>query len=216
MQADLPRPDYHNPEVLDAIKKDFAQLTAQGMEALGPPPPSIKLTETSYTTSDGHKNRARLFQPTEFPSSGSPLIVMIHSGGFCSGAPEVEEQSCRNFVQAYGATCVSIAYRLGPEHPFPHAPKDCWNGVKWAAAHAKAWGADPSVGFVVGGASAGGNLTAVVVHLARDEGLSPPLTGQYLAIPMVGTKSKMPERYRKYFLSYEQNRGWSSTKTTVI
>ena len=181
------------------------------MEALGAPPPSIRLTETAYITLDGHKNRARLFQPTNTPASGSPLIVMIHGGGFCIGAPEVEEVSCRNFVQAYGATCVSIAYRLGPEYPFPHAPRDCWDGLKWAAAHAEKWRADLSVGFVVGGSSAGGNLAAVLAHMARDEHLLPPLTGQYLAVPLVCTEAKMPERYRERFFSYSQNSGRSLT-----
>lgn len=52
----------------------------------------------------------------------------------------------------------------------------------------------------------GGNLTAVLTHIARDEGLSPPLTGQYLAIPAVGSGKLIPEKYRDRWLSFEQNR----------
>jgi acetyl esterase/lipase len=131
---------------------------------------------------------------------------MFHGGGFCIGGPEGEEATCRNMVQAFGAVCISASYRLAPEFPFPYAIRDCWDALKWAATKAESFGADTSVGFLVGGTSAGGNITAVLAHLARDEKLSPPLTGQYLAIPTVCPKEKMPEKYKDRFLSYEQNK----------
>jgi acetyl esterase/lipase len=102
--------------------------------------------------------------------------------------------------------CINAAYQLGPKHRFPAAPKSAWDVLKWAAANAKSFGADPSLGFVVGGTSSGGTLTAVLTHLARDEGLSPPLTGQYLAIPLLVTPAVIPEKYKKLYLSYEQNK----------
>lgn len=101
--------------------------------------------------------------------------------------------------------CINAAYQLAPEHPFPAAPKSAWDGLKWAAANAKSFGADPSLGFVVGGTSAGGNLTAVLTHLARDEKLSPPITGQYLAIPALLPPSVVPDKYKEFYLSYDQN-----------
>jgi len=177
------------------------------MGSLSDSDPAIKHSEISYTTRDGHKNRVKLYQPTNPPSSGSPMIMMIHGGGFCMGGPEGDDQTCRNFVHAFGATCISIAYRLAPEFPFPSGPNDCWDALQWAAKNAKSWGADTSAGFVVGGTSSGGNLAAIVAHLARDEKLSPPLTGQYLAIPTLVGRGKMPEKYQKYYFSYEQNKG---------
>lgn len=173
---------------------------------LGDPPPDIKQYEDHYTTRDGTKMRVKVYQPTEPPNRGSPLIVMYHGGGFCIGNPEGEEQTCRNMVQAFGAVCVSASYRLAPDHQFPAAPNDSWDALKWAAANAKSLQADTSQGFIIGGTSAGGNITAVLAHLARDEGLSPPLTGQYLAIPAVGGGKWVPEKYRDRFLSYEQNK----------
>jgi acetyl esterase/lipase len=97
------------------------ERTELTLKALGSPPKEVKQTEMTYTTRDGHKNRAKLFQPTNPPKDGSPLIVMFHGGGFCIGSPEGEEQSCRSFVQAFGAVCVSPAYRLGPEYKFPYS-----------------------------------------------------------------------------------------------
>ncbi|KIW12629.1 hypothetical protein PV08_09907 [Exophiala spinifera] len=202
-KANLPPVNYDD---LADFKVMVEKRNAGAMEALGQPPAEIKQTELHYPTRDGSKVRAKLYQPTTPPKEGSPLIVMYHGGGFCIGAPEGEEQTCRNFVQAFGAVCISAAYRLGPEWKFPYAVKDSWDCLKWAAENAKSWGADPTVGFVIGGTSAGGNITAVLAHVARDEGLSPPLTGQYLAIPALVPHDKVPEKYKKYFLSFEQNR----------
>ncbi|KIV92416.1 hypothetical protein PV10_03716 [Exophiala mesophila] len=202
-KANLPPPDYGN---LKVFKELVAKRNEAAMALLGEPPAEIKQTELQYPAEDGTQLRAKLYQPTNPPKEGSPLVVLFHGGGFCIGAPEGEEQTARNLVQAFGAVAISASYRLAPEFKFPYAPKDAWAALKWAAANAKSWGADPSVGFIVGGTSAGGNLSAVLAHLARDEKLSPPLTGQYLAIPAVLPAKEVPDKYKEYFLSYEQNR----------
>ena len=201
-KANLPQPDYSD---LTYYKAMADKRNEAAMKELGESPPEVKATELQYSTADGTKLRAKLYQPTSLPSSGSPLIVMYHAGGFCLGAPESEEQTCRNFVQAFGAVCISASYRLAPDFKFPQAPKDCWDCLKWAAKNAKSWGADTSKGFVIGGTSAGANITAVLAHVARDENLSPPLTGQYLAVPAVLPEKKVPEKYRQFALSHKQN-----------
>ena len=176
------------------------------LQMLGNPPSRVKQSELEYETRDGTKMRAKLYQPNPAPEEGSPLIMSIHGGGFCVGAPEGQEQSCRNFVQAFAATCISITYRLAPEFPFPAGVHDCWDAMKWAAASAKSWGADPATGFIVGGTSAGGNLSAVLALQARDEKLSPPLTGQFLAVPATIPEEVVPDEYKKWYISHEQNK----------
>lgn len=59
----------------------------------------------------------------------------------------------------------------------------------------------------MGGTSAGGNLAAVVSHLARDEKLSPPITGVSLLIPALTDHSlkDFPEEYKHEIISYQQN-----------
>ena len=190
-----------------AAFKDFAeQRNAMIKKILGDSPPDIKTSETTYKNRDGTSLRMKIYAPAEPPSNGSPVVMLIHGGGFCIGSPEGEEQTARNLVQAFHATCFSIQYRLAPEHPFPAAPDDSWDALKWVAENAKHHGGDPSKGLIVGGTSAGGNLSAVLALQARDEGLSPPLTGQYLAIPAVGRGDLIPEKYRDRDLGYEQNK----------
>jgi len=62
-----------------------------------------------------------------------------------------------------------------------------------------------SKGFVLGGTSAGGNVTAVLSHLAREEKLSPPLTGLYLNVPLLLAPEAVRPEHQALYLSREQN-----------
>jgi len=75
-----------------------------------------------------------------------------------------------------------------------------------AAANASKLKADPSKGFIIGGTSAGGNMAAACALLARDEKLSPPLTGLCLLIPALMDYRVIPEKYKDDIKSYEQNK----------
>ena len=105
----------------------------------------------------------------------------------------------------YGATAVTLSYRLAPEHKHPAQPHDVWDSVKWLAANAASLGADPSAGFVLGGVSAGANLTAVTAQKALEEGLCPALTGLWLSVPILLDQDITPDKYKHLFFSREQN-----------
>lgn len=170
-----------------------------------PPPPGIEEFDTKFTTGDGHVNPVRIFKPSSIDGSSAPLVVLIHGGGYCLGDYTIETDHARAIVEAYGVVALSIGYRLAPEHPFPTPIKDAWDGLKWASINAQSFGANPAVGFIVGGTSAGGSMSAVLAHLARDEKLSPPLTGQFLCIASGCPARLMPEKYRAWMLSNKQN-----------
>lgn len=155
---------------------------------------------------DGATITVKIYTPVDASPEGSPLIVMYHEGGWSMGDLTDEDQNCRLFSRDLGAVCLNVDYRLAPEYPFPKGIEDSWDALCWAAASASNLGADPSKGFIVGGASAGGNIAAVMTHLARDEGLQPPLTGQYLCVPaLCPPPAKVPEKYKDSYLSMEEN-----------
>lgn len=116
-----------------------------------------------------------------------------------------EDQNCRMFARDLGAVCVNVDYRLAPEHPFPTGVEDCWDALQWCARTAmpssEILPADPSQGFIVGGASAGGNFAAIMCQVARDRGLEPPLTGQYLCVPSLLSADAVPEKWQAEYLS---------------
>jgi acetyl esterase/lipase len=99
----------------------------------------------------------------------------------------------------------SFVIRLAPEFAFPIGINDCWDALYWAGTNAASIKADTSLGFVIGGGSAGGNIAAVMAHVARDIPVLPPLTGQYLCVPAIMCllpPSQIPEQYRAEYLSH--------------
>lgn len=68
--------------------------------------------------------------------------------------------------------------------------------------------ASPTAGFLVGGISSGANFAGALAYVARDSGLTPPITGLFMSIPVC----LMPQAYdlldpetRGQLLSLEQN-----------
>ncbi|KAK3714226.1 hypothetical protein LTR37_008028 [Vermiconidia calcicola] len=171
----------------------------------GPIPEQVTETEHQVPVRDGSNIRVRVYVPTRKPSQGSPLVLMFHEGGWSMGDLTDEDQNCRLFARDLGAVSVNVEYRLAPEHPFPTSVTDAYDVVKWCATNAyrssSVLPADPKKGFIVGGASAGGNLSAVVCQLGRDEGLEPPLTGQYLCVPALLWNDVVPEKWKAEYRS---------------
>ncbi|KAI1826635.1 Alpha/Beta hydrolase protein [Xylaria intraflava] len=156
------------------------------------------------TVRDGYETEMRIFQPEKRPGTASPLVVLIHAGGFAMGTTNQMSPFGQGVSSLYGATAVCITHRLAPEHKFPTAPQDIWDQIKWLSINASSLGADPKAGFIIGGVSSGANLAAVTAQRSVAEGLSPPLTGAWMCMPCVLDKSIVPPEYREVFVSREQ------------
>lgn len=161
---------------------------------------------------DGHLSAARIFRPSA-SSEPSPLVVMLHGGGYCAGDLEQPGPTARLLARLYGATVASIAYRLAPEHRFPAAPLDALDAVRWLAAHARAdarIAADPAAGFVLGGGSSGASLCGVVLQKLLDDdddgARLPPVTGVWMQMPSHLDHAVVPEKWKRLHFSREQNR----------
>ncbi|RBR26997.1 uncharacterized protein FIESC28_00265 [Fusarium coffeatum] len=161
-----------------------------------------------YTNRHGHEIRAHVYEPATRSETPEPLVVYIHGGGWTIGSPEDAERSCRDIVRNLGVVCVAPSYRLGPEDPVPAGINDIWDSVQWIAVHAESeLNVSLKKGFVIGGSSAGGNMAAIVSHLARDEKLTPAITGVFLLAPMIlppEAKESLSEKYRDMYISRTQ------------
>lgn len=97
----------------------------------------VKYEEIFIPLRDGSSTRSLVFRPTETRLSDSPLIVLIHGGGFLFGTAEMEAAACIGATMTYGCVTMSLDYRLAPESKFPVAYEDCWDALQWVGLCAK-------------------------------------------------------------------------------
>ncbi|KAJ4992904.1 lipase 2 [Stagonosporopsis vannaccii] len=173
----------------------------------GPIPDAVTETLHDVPTRDGASIRVKVYQPVAEPVEGKfrPLIMMYHEGGWMMGDLTDEDQNCRMFSRDLGAVCVNVEYRLAPEHLFPVGVNDCYDALLWAVSNAATLGADPRTGLIVGGASAGGNIAAVLALLSRDNKLDTPITGQYLCVPALLPDTNVPPNVAHLYESRLKN-----------
>lgn len=203
---------------IEQLKKIFNDTLGDRQEHLAKTKPSSVIETTHYIpVRDGWASRTiRVCPSSTGPglNTAAPCIVLLYGGGHCIGEPELELELARQLSIAHSAVVFLPSYRLAPDFPFPYSINDSWDVVQ---AIAKATGRssdlDPLIpstcslsrGFIVGGTSAGANLSAAIAHLARDYKLQPPLTGQFLCCGTFISQDHVPDAYKPYYLSWEQN-----------
>lgn len=128
----------------------------------------------------------RLYRPAHTTGT-TPALLWIHGGGYLFGSPEQDDALCRRYVERLGIVVAAARYRLAPEYPYPIPLEDCYSVLTWLAALP---GVDPDR-IAIGGASAGGGLTAALAFLARDRGEVKPVL-QVLSYPMLDDRTVDP------------------------
>ena len=203
-----------DPARVPNFGNDIATLRRQLREAKELHKPSKDPYETlsqvkdcSIRARDGESRRVRIYTPKSFGTDATlPVIVWFHGGGFCLGDLDTSDAVCRRLSAELQSVVVNVDFRLAPENPFPTPVNDAWDVVKWACQNSSVLEVDLHKGFIIGGIFTGANLAAVVSHLARDQQLTPPLTGVFLEMPALLNPDTIPEEYTTELLSYEQNR----------
>ena len=179
----------------------------KSMNSSGPEPAGTELYH-DIPMRDGFMSPLKVHKPAEGPPG--PLIVYAFGGGFIGGSNEQLTLLAHPLVNLVGATVVNISYRVAPEHKYPASQNDALDSMKWIADNATGpvLNSDPKKGFIMGGVSAGGAITACLSRMFQEEPLPYPLTGQWLSVPSIMESSiaaqVLPEKYRPYYLSAEQ------------
>jgi acetyl esterase/lipase len=95
-------------------------------------------------------------------SDAARVLLFFHGGGYCSGSIVSHRRMVTEAGRAARMRTLAVQYRLAPEHPYPAAHADAMTGWHFlrgqgiAARH-----------IVVGGDSAGGNLTITLINGLR-------------------------------------------------
>ncbi|KAK5090298.1 hypothetical protein LTR05_000470 [Lithohypha guttulata] len=141
--------------------------------------PEVEERDIYVTVRDNYEVRVRIYTPTggRRLQGGGPLMLMFHEGGWTAGDLSDEELNCRLFAHV----------------------------TKWVTENAVSLGAEPSKGFIVGGSSAGGNISAVLAQLSRLGYFKVPITGQYLSVPLIAPLELYPQKYKEDLLSPYEN-----------
>lgn len=146
-------------------KPDLLELRPVMTEALAmqkAPPADIAIEQTML----GGVPTERLTAPD---TDTSAAFLYIHGGGWVAGSPETHRALTWRLTKKIGIPVYAIDYRLAPEHLFPAGLDDCVTAYRTLLERGIA-----ASSIIVGGDSAGGNLTMALAMRLKAEGIALP------------------------------------------
>jgi len=160
--AKIPAAIYPRVSDKDAWRKRNVSMREQMLSRIG----AGTFKGTSKTVQIGS---AKVYVATPLiTKTMGAAVLSIHGGGFVIGDGEACKIGGQRQAGNLQLTTYAVDYRIPPDHPYPAPLDDCMAAYKGMLELYK-----PEQ-IVITGGSAGGNLAAVTVLRARDEGLPMP------------------------------------------
>lgn len=144
------------------------------------------------------RQRVDVYQPN--PAVSSPPMVVFFYGGSWSSGERTDYRFVGEALASQGIVTVVADYRLSPEFRYPVFVQDSASAMRWAFAHARDYGVNPSRIFVMGHSAGGYNaaMLALDKRWLAAEGLSPSqlagwigLAGPYDFLPIGDKKTQV-------------------------
>ena len=181
-EVSFPQIDHVTPEVVKMMREVTATPPSwlENQKARGITHTEIKIPSEDSTN---FEIILSILQPASKAAKLRPCIYWIHGGGFHWGDRLHALEIPTDMILECDVICVSVEYRLAPEHTYSVALEDCYTGLKWTSEHKLELGIS-SKHLMIGGISAGGGLAAAVALLCRDR-QGPVLYAQCLICPAV-------------------------------
>jgi len=157
---DVPRDtSYTLRSTLAKVQKYHKDIDVSGVYS-NPPKNIRSQLEKVYKTIGNRELTLNLLYPKVGRKGGTPILVMIHGGGWRAGDKSLMTPMAEQFAEA-GYMVVVPEYRLSLEAAYPSAVLDIYDMIGWAKKNAKRYGANSSQVAILG-CSAGGQLAALV------------------------------------------------------
>jgi acetyl esterase/lipase len=138
--------------------------SSSGTDDSSPFGSAIVKKDIPYVANPHPRQTLDLYLPKDNAQGPATLVVWIHGGAWMLSNKDWNNVK---YLVKHGYALASVDYRLSGDATFPAQIKDCNTALNFLLASAASYGIDPKR-FVVGGASAGGQL-ALLLGLARNE-----------------------------------------------
>lgn len=152
---------------------------AVAQQRVTPPKGFLAEYDVKYVPEGDTAQALDIYYPEKPAEKPLPLLVWIHGGGW-SGGSKTQVPFMSQLTRGY--VVASIEYRFSQKAIFPAQIQDCQAAIRWLRANAKKYSID-STHVGVGGASAGGHLSALV-----------GTSGGKKAFPMIGGNEDQSDR----------------------
>lgn len=116
--------------------------------------------------------RLRLHRPVA--DEKLPVMLYIHGGGWMLFSIDTHDRLMREYAARAGIAVIGVDYSLSPESKFPVALEECAAALDWIASQADALNLDADR-VLIGGDSAGANLSVATCLLQRQRGAKLPI-----------------------------------------
>ncbi|GAA1462628.1 alpha/beta hydrolase [Nocardiopsis exhalans] len=186
-------PDLSPARLLPALS--FGPRTARVAQRLtdrmrpGPEPADLSIEEHTAPGPEGAPRLSlRVYRPRSL-TAASPALLWTHGGGYLFGSPVQDERGSIEFARELGITVVSLRYRKAPRYTAPAPVEDAYAALSWTVDSADRLSVDPGR-IAIGGASAGGGITAALALMCHDRGGPGPVF-QLLVYPMLDDRTAL-------------------------
>lgn len=117
---------------------------------------------------DGVSCRTRIVRPPGW-TRPLPVVLYLHGGGWVLGSAGTHDRLVREIAVGVPAAVAFVDYERAPEARYPRALEQAYAVARWIWHDGADWALDPNR-MAVAGDSAGGNLAAALMLLARRRG----------------------------------------------
>ena len=101
-----------------------------------------------------------VWRPKELPAQPAPVMIFLPGGAWVHGGRILQGYALMSHMAEQGWVCLSIDYRVAPNHAWPQHITDVKTAIAWARANVDKFGGDRDF-VAVAGTSAGGHLAAL-------------------------------------------------------
>lgn len=170
-------------DVMPSLEESRRQLDTMAAKFDRPCPDDVITRDITLPGLTGDR-AARVYVPAGGDAlAAQPTLLYFHGGGWVQGSLASHHSLCGKLAKQAGIRVISYDYVLAPDHKFPAASDDVLRVYQALLDGAGGLGVQAEA-LVVGGDSAGGNLTAGLMHDLAGRGLPMP-AGQLLIYPAV-------------------------------